>query len=175
MGQALVRVLLTGLPGCGKTTAVKEIISHLSGVRAAGFYTEEIRVGGVRKGFKWRRLDGAEGVLAHVAIKSRARVGKYGVDIEGFERDVVEVIERLEGDAEVFIIDEIGKMECLSGRFVEIVRGLLESEASIVATVAKKGGGFVAEVKEWTGVRVVELTRTNQEGIVDEIAGLFRH
>ena len=57
-------MLLTGLPGCGKTTAVREIAERLAGRKVAGFYTEEIRVGGVRKGFKWKRLDGAEGVDA---------------------------------------------------------------------------------------------------------------
>jgi len=148
-------------------------VERLPGVKAAGFYTEEIRVGGVRKGFRWRRLDGAEGVLAHVDIKSKVRVGKYGVDIEGFERDVVEVIGSLKGEATVFIIDEIGKMECLSEKFVGLVRGLLESEVNIVATVAKKGGGFMREVKEWPGVRVIELTRADQERVVSEVGGLL--
>ena len=169
-----LRILLTGLPECGKTTAIRGIVERLAGVKVAGFYTEEIRVGGVRKGFKWKRLDGAEGVLAHVDIKSKARVGKYGVDVAGFERDVVRVIERLKGEAEVFIIDEIGKMECLSEKFVELVRGLWEAEADIVATAAKKGGGFIAEVKGWPGARIIEVTRANQEQIVSDAVSRLR-
>ncbi len=167
-------MLLTGWPGCGKTTAVRGIVERLAGVKAAGFYTEEIRVGGVRKGFSWKRLDGAEGVLAHVDIRSGARVGKYGVDVVGFEKDVVDVIEGLKGEAEVFIIDEIGKMECFSPKFVELMRGLLGSEVSVVATVAKKGGGFIAEVKQWPGVRVIELTGGNQEQVVSEVAEMIK-
>ncbi|PYK36728.1 MAG: hypothetical protein DME60_13840, partial [Verrucomicrobia bacterium] len=36
------KVLLTGRPGCGKTTLIKRVVSNLAR-RAGGFYTEEIR------------------------------------------------------------------------------------------------------------------------------------
>ncbi|MHC4350036.1 MAG: nucleoside-triphosphatase [Planctomycetota bacterium] len=32
-------VLLTGKPGCGKTTLVRRVLEHLGGRRLAGFYT----------------------------------------------------------------------------------------------------------------------------------------
>jgi nucleoside-triphosphatase THEP1 len=71
------KILLTGLPGCGKTTAIVHIASNLNrqdGLRqyskVAGFYTQEIREENSRKGFRWRRLDGADGILAHIDIKS---------------------------------------------------------------------------------------------------------
>ena len=80
------KILLTGLPGCGKTTAVMNIIASLECEKVAGFYTEEIREGKTRKGFGWKRLDGAGGILAHVDFKSRFKVGRYGVDVAGFEK-----------------------------------------------------------------------------------------
>ena len=36
-------LLLTGPPGCGKTTVVRRVIHQLSHLRLAGFYTEEMR------------------------------------------------------------------------------------------------------------------------------------
>ena len=63
------KILLTGLPGCGKTTAIMEIISQLNPDNLAGFYTQEIRQNGIRLGFRWIRLDGLEGILAHVDFK----------------------------------------------------------------------------------------------------------
>lgn len=66
MAPSSAKILLTGPPGCGKTTAVIRIVERLDPHKAAGFYTHEIRIDGVRKGFGWKRLDGPEGTLAHV-------------------------------------------------------------------------------------------------------------
>ncbi len=49
--------LITGGPGSGKTTIVRQAASA-AGVRAGGFYTEEVRSGGVRQGFRIVTLDG---------------------------------------------------------------------------------------------------------------------
>ena len=79
MGKA---ILLTGRPRVGKTTIIKDVVRKLPG-RAGGFYTEEMRERGRRQGFKIVTLDGREGILAHVGIKSRMRVSKYGVTVQG--------------------------------------------------------------------------------------------
>jgi nucleoside-triphosphatase len=112
MPRELHRILLTGPPGCGKTTAVMKIVGALSEAKVAGFYTEEIRESGRRKGFRWHRLDSRSGTLAHVDVKSRYRVSKYGVDIESFDREAVPAIDPEITKADLFAVDEIGKMEC---------------------------------------------------------------
>ncbi len=78
MSLKSAKILLTGLPGCGKTTAVMKIIDTLGCEKVAGFYTQEIRQNNIRKGFCWKRLDGAEGTLAHINIKGPWRVGNNG-------------------------------------------------------------------------------------------------
>lgn len=164
------RIVLTGSPGCGKTTAVREIVRALEGMRPAGFYTEEIREAGVRCGFRWQRLDGPSGTLAHVSIKGRRRVGRYGVDVGGFDREVVSALDPDRNDAAVFVIDEIGKMECFSDRFVQAVRRLLASDRSVLATVALKGPGLIAEVKRDPQVELHRLTVANREEVTQQIA-----
>jgi nucleoside-triphosphatase len=164
-----VKILLTGLPGCGKTTAVMRIIENLDSGKVAGFYTQEIRTGGVRKGFSWAGLDGTEGILAHVDIKGSARVGKYGVDVAGFERSVAGILDIDQTGAELFVIDEIGKMECFSGKFVTAVRRLFASDRSVLATVAQKGTGLISEVKNHPAAKLFNLTRQNQDKTVAEI------
>ena len=173
MPSKSAKILLTGLPGCGKTTAVMEIIANLDPERLAGFYTREIREENKRKGFRWARLDGPEGILAHVDIKGRKKVGKYGVDVEGFEESVVPILDAEQTDAELFIIDEIGKMECLSKKFVTAVRQLFASERSVLATVALKGGGFISEVKDYPDTKVFKLTQQNHERTVAEISEIL--
>lgn len=145
------------------------ILERLKGVKAAGFYTEEIRQGDRREGFRWKRLDGKEGILSGVDIKGRLRVGRYGVDVAGFERDVVPVLELNQGDVDVFVIDEIGKMECLSEKFVEAVRKLLAGDKPVVATIAIKSGGFISEAKKAAGIELLTITERNREAVVEQI------
>jgi nucleoside-triphosphatase len=169
------KILLTGLPGCGKTTAVMKILENVENVKAAGFYTEEIRENNIRKGFRWVRLDGSEGILAHVDIKSRQRVGKYGADVAEFERCVVPVLDVERTDVELYVIDEIGKMECMSVKFVSAVRELFNSEQTILATVAKKGGGFISEVKKVPKTELLYLTSQNRDEIISSVSGFLGH
>jgi len=163
------KILLTSVPGCGKTTAVIQIVAKLDHKKTVGFYTEEIRQNNMRKGFRWNRLDGSSGILAHVDIKSPFKVSKYGVDVAGFEKSVVPILDIEQRDAELFVIDEIGKMECMSEEFVAAVRGLFALDKSILATVAQKGSGLISEVKNYPQTKLFDLTPDNCDRIVAEI------
>lgn len=165
------RILLTGPPGCGKTTAVQKIVGTLGRkLTMAGFFTEEIREAGQRVGFRWQRLDGRSGTLAHVNIKSPQRVSKYGVDLETFETEAVSVLDPGTADVDLFVVDEIGKMECFSDKFVDAIRRLLKSDKSILATVAQKGSGLMREVKDYPGVELLHLTRETRDEVTQRIA-----
>jgi nucleoside-triphosphatase len=170
MPSKSAKILLTGLPGCGKTTVVMQAIENLGCKKVVGFYTQEIREENSRKGFCWRRLDGAEGILAHIDIKSPFKVGKYCVDVAGFEKSVVPVLDIDKTDADLFIIDEIGRMECMSEKFVATVRRLFASEKSVLATVAQKGADFISEIKNYPGTKLFRLTHQNRDKIIAEIS-----
>jgi nucleoside-triphosphatase len=173
MSSDSAKILLTGLPGCGKTTAVMQIIERLGCKRVAGFYTEEIRKEDKRKGFRWARLDGATGTLAHIGVRGSAKVGKYGVNVASFERQVVPILDLEQSDAKLFVIDEIGKMECFSDKFVAAVQRLFASEKSVLATVAQKGSGLIQEVKDYPGIRLFKLTSENRDETIEEILGIL--
>jgi nucleoside-triphosphatase len=151
------------------------MIAGLRRENVTGFHTREIREDNVRKGFCWECLDGAAGILAHVDIKSRFKVGRYGVDVAGFENDVVPVLDAGRSDAELFVLDEIGKMECLSDKFVAAVRGLFASDKSVLATVAQKGSGLIREVKRCPGTELITLTKNNRDEIVTDIIRRLTH
>lgn len=61
-------ILITGPPGCGKTTVIMKAAALLQGRRIAGFYTEEIRENHSRLGFRIITFSGTHGVLAHVGF-----------------------------------------------------------------------------------------------------------
>ncbi len=71
---------------------------------------------------------------------------------------------------DAFIIDEIGKMECHCPKFIAAMRRLLDGPVQVVATIALRGGGFIAEVKARPDVQVVEVTLANREELPEAIA-----
>ena len=160
-------VLLTGRPGIGKTTVIMHLAERLRPAEVAGFYTQEIREGGQRQGFKATTFSGQSTVLAHTGFKSRQRVGRYGVDIASFEQLVSPELAR---PADIMLIDEIGKMECFSPGFVSTVRHLLDAAVPVIATVAVSGSGFIAEVKTRPDVQILNVTRENRSELPQRVA-----
>jgi nucleoside-triphosphatase len=152
---------LTGAPGIGKTTVIGRIAERLKGRKLGGFYTEEIRDGGERRGFQLVGFEGTERVIAHIGFPKTHRVGKYGVDVGAIH----EATELLADDpaVQVYLVDEIGKMECLSERFVAAMRALLIGPKPVVATIALRGSGFIAEAKRTEGAPVWEVTFANRD------------
>ena len=123
--------LLTGRPGTGKTSLVKQVAARMKG-KAGGFYTEEIRTRGVRQGFRLVTLDGEEAVLAHVNVRSPHRVGKYGVDIDGLDRVGVPALYKAARQCDLVVVDEIGKMELFSAEFREAVSQAIDSRKRVL-------------------------------------------
>jgi len=167
------KILLTGLPGCGKTTAIIKIVANLKGIKTAGFYTQEIRQNGKRKGFRWTTFDGTAGILARLDIKGHLRVGKYGVDVAGFEKAAVPALDFESTDAQLFVLDEIGKMECLSDKFVAAVRRLFASDRPVLATVAQKGPGLISEVKNYPQTTLLKLTPQSSDKTLNEVSQIL--
>jgi len=167
------RILLTGAPGCGKTTVVRAVVELLAGVRAAGFYTEEVRGRAGRTGFRVVGLDGSSRRLASMEGQGGPRVGRYVVHVSEFEAVALPQLEIRPG-LELLVIDEIGKMECLSPAFVAAARGALAAPVPLLATVALAGGGLVAEAKRAQGVDVVTVSLENRDVLPARLAARLR-
>jgi len=161
-------LLITGLPGVGKTTLIRRLYEALKDFHPIGFYTAEIREEGVRKGFELVTLEGKRGVLSHVDIKSRYRVGRYKVDVSGFE-DFLGGISFFDPSSNMMMVDEIGKMECLSDKFEKILKKILDSEKWVIATIALKGSGLIAGVKQRQDIKLFEMTQNNRDVLFSEI------
>ena len=167
-------LLITGIPGIGKTTVAKKVVTSLADHNIGGFYTEEIRVNNVRQGFELITIQGERFVMAHVDSDSAYRVGKYGVDVETIDTAIAMTLSE-DPDMEVFIIDEIGKMECFSDLFVKRMTSLLDSGKPVVATIARKGTGFISKVKNRPGPALWEVTRKNRNDMPGKVIDWIRN
>lgn len=170
-------ILLTGPPRCGKTTLVRSVVARLQVFRLAGFVTEQV-IGRHRRrrvGFQAEGLNGGIAVLANIWSTSEIRVGKYGVELDDFERLVNGELRRSADHVDLFVVDEIGKMEVASTQFVELVGQLLDGERPVLATVAIRGGGLISEVKSRKDVELIAVNSTNRDSLVPIITELIRN
>ena len=166
-----LRFLLTGPPRCGKTTVVQKVAARFPG-QAAGFYTREVREGGVRVGFEIVTLDGRTALLSHVDFPGPFRVGKYGVNLDNFHRVALPALEAAPG-VELIVVDEVGKMECFSGQFVAAMERLWGQPLPLLITVAAKGGGYIAAIKEKPDKILLSVTPANRDGVPKLILDLL--
>jgi nucleoside-triphosphatase len=167
MGHTL---LLTGRPGVGKTTVIQAVAQSL-GQRAGGFYTEEIRGPGGRKGFRLVTLDGHEAVMAHVNLRGhgRPRVSRYGVDVGAIERVGVAAVRRAMQQGQTVVVDEIGKMELFCGPFKEAVLRAVGGPYMVVATAMAKPNPWVDGLKAMPNVTTWEVTVANRDRLAERV------
>jgi nucleoside-triphosphatase len=161
-------LLLTGQPGSGKTALIKEALAKTK-IRGGGFYTEEIRTGGTRQGFRIATLDGQEVVLAHVDISSPHRVSKYKVDIGALDRVGVSALRRALTESDLVVIDEIGKMELLSPGFKEVVTQAVNSGKKVLGTIMLNHHPFADEIKRHPQAEVLLVTRDNHTNVMKKV------
>ena len=164
-----MRLLLTGSPGVGKTTVIRAVMERLDEVTCAGFYTEEKRHAGQRIGFRINTLSGAEGNLASVGRKEPT-VGRYSIHVEEFEALILPNLDPAITPADLYVIDEIGKMELFSFKFRTSLIALLAQPTNLLATIAKEGKGFVEQIKSRNDIELIEVTRQNRDRLPEEIA-----
>ena len=169
------KVLLTGRPGCGKTTLIKRVVKELA-LPAGGFYTEEIREHRRRIGFKIITLTGEEAVLAHVGFNTTQRVGKYGLDLRVLESIGAEAICAAVRARRMVVIDEIGPMEIRSPVFCDVVNDALDSPdgSGILGTITARSFPFTNAIKKRDDVTLIEVRPNNREQLALRLSGKLK-
>ena len=170
-------ILISGYPGIGKTTLIKKIIAKLN-CKIDGFFTTEKKEAGKRTGFFITDFHGNQEVLAHLDLKSPYRISYYGVNVRAFETIGIPALTRALANADLIVIDEIGKMEMFSEKFCDILDNIFDSRKPVIATIKAKDCKLTAKLKAREDVSIFHLTRENRdemENIIQkEIELIFR-
>ncbi|MCW6158412.1 MAG: NTPase [Thermoplasmatales archaeon] len=173
-----VKISLAGLPGVGKTQTLMKTIDILEkeGNVVGGILTEKVMDGKESVGLKvldWHSKTSI--IFAHKSINSRIRIGKFGVDLKAFDQVAVPAIEWSKDNADVIVIDEVGKIEQESKPYTEIVKEVLELDKMMILTLHKKGRNpLLQEVKKRDDVRSLEVTQINRTLLPYKIAQLLK-
>ncbi len=173
-----IKIGLSGLPGVGKTTTLIKTIEILEeeGYVVGGMITEELRENGKRTGFyvlDWMSQE--KKVFAHKDFESRHKVGKYGIDIKALEEVGIKALQDAMDKADIIVIDEIGKMEVESKKFVQTVRDILDMDKHIIMTLHKKSrNSLLQEIRRRDDIRMLEVTPINRNLLPFKIVQLIK-
>jgi nucleoside-triphosphatase len=96
-------------------------------------------------------------------------VGRYGVDLDAFERIALPALAGPQGEG-VVVIDELGKMELASSRFRDAVSELLEGDLPVVATVHAHRHPFTDPLKGRPGIEVLRVTGATRDDLPTRLA-----
>lgn len=171
-------IFLTGRPGIGKTTALKNIVSILreKGYVVGGIITSEVREAGRRIGFEITNLmNNRKGWLANLHGVG-PRLGKYRVNLKDLVDVGVNALEEAIKEADVIVIDEIGPMELFSEEFKKVVEKALESGKPLVGTIHFRAKDpLIEKIRKNKNVKILEVTLENRRFLhwrVAELLGL---
>ncbi|KAH9710617.1 AAA domain-containing protein [Citrus sinensis] len=99
-------------------------------------------------------------------------VGRYKVDVASFEAIALPELQ-VRADTDLFVIDEVGKMELFSSSFFPAVLRILESNIPVLASIpAPKPGRdipAVARLRNHPGATIFTLSPGNRDSLKDNI------
>ncbi|HUT26437.1 MAG TPA: NTPase [Methanomassiliicoccales archaeon] len=173
-----IKIGITGLPSAGKTNTLIQVIKMLEaeGFKVGGMITEPILDDKKRTGLyviDW--ITKKKAVLAATDIESKFTVGKYGIDIQVLEDIGVQALTNACADADVIVIDEVGKIEVESKKFVKAVEDALEVEKPMLLTLHKKSRNpLLQDIRRRDDVRILEVTPINRNLLPYKIMKLMK-
>jgi nucleoside-triphosphatase len=157
-------VFITGIPGVGKTKLLKKLAHDLSMLVIKGFYKEKIVEDESTKGYRVVSFDYQEQILAHLFIEGPNKTDGFGVNVEGFEKFILPQLENL-NMVDLFIFDEISKMECLSESFCKTFEKILDSKIPVIATYSHHSTFKFKELKKRKDTIFLQMTSKNRDDI----------
>jgi nucleoside-triphosphatase len=161
-------ILITGYPGVGKTTLIREVLNELR-IDPVGFYTEEIREAGKRVGFSIKSLTPGlpkmEGILARIDWPGSYHRGPYTININDMEAIGARALEDALSCRGLILIDEIGSMELVSSRFREAVIACLDSPRPVLGVIKAESNPFIDRIASRPDVNIIEFTRERYDEV----------
>jgi nucleoside-triphosphatase len=161
-------VLIIGAPGIGKTSLISHLHRDLTPLVIRGFYKEPVHENKLLRGYRISSFDFRELILAHSHIVGPDRFGAFGLNLDGFEKFVSRQLV-VGKEVELFLIDEIGTMECLSALFRQKILEVMDSDIPLIATLASMDVLKTLQIKKRKDISLLQMTLKNRESLWKEV------
>jgi nucleoside-triphosphatase THEP1 len=92
------------------------------------------------------------------------RVGKYTVELEDLETIGVSTLRK---NADLIVLDEIGKMELFSQVFKDTLKIIFHGKTKIIGSIAWYDTPLIKKIKKNPNVEVQVVTRQNRDQILN--------
>jgi len=161
-----VKIGITGLPEAGKTYTLLKVIEMLenSETKIGGMITKPMFKKDKKVGFEivnWMTKE--KMVLARFNPDADIENEQFDVEIKALETIGVKAITMATEEADIIIIDEVGKLEVESDVFVSAVKAALETDKPMILTLHKKSRNpLLQDIRRRDDVRILEVTPVNR-------------
>lgn len=164
-------ILVTGEPGCGKTSVVSKLAEKYRPF-AAGVVAKSVMNGRERIGFDVEPLDRfiPRMPLARVGLASPLQVGKYGVALEAVDGLIVPILQKNIRSGTLVVIDEVARMQLASDAFQRVVWEIVSRpELMVLATVHHHNHPFSNALLMRADAQIFEVVAGNYQKVFREI------
>lgn len=167
-----MKILLTAKKGVGKSTVIQKFIDRYKDP-VNGFVISRMKDrNNENQGFVAQTFDGRMEIFSHKKlVKSKYIIGdNHNVDLDVVDNFLVPEIEKgLLNPSNLIVIDEIGRMEAFSEKFLDVVKEAINSENNILGTIVYEDEPWSIEFKKDPRVKIIEVTLKNRDHLVDEL------
>ena len=173
------KILITGPPRCGKSTLITKLIEYYTikkNYSVNGFLTPEVKKSGNRIGFDIKDISSKEQEkFARIGpYNTSNKLGKYGIFLEGLEKIISNFEPTQFHKIDLFIVDEIGKMELFSKKFRDFITRIFASNLSIIATIGLTVKHPIKDhILSLPNVKLFNLDRLNFQKTYQKIIALL--
>lgn len=164
-------VFLTGEIGCGKSTALRSVLDGLQGVKIKGLqtYYNEPRGSETKRLYLRAFGDTAQGTfLAELPGGDLSRIASV------FNEEGSALLESARDQADLIVIDEIGRLEREAFAYHEALRRCIEGDVPMLCAIRKLKAPWADWIRNHPRVRLIEVTTENRDRIPQEILDLLR-
>ena len=157
-------VLIAGTPGIGKTSLITRLYRNLTPLVIRGFYKEAIYENRILKGYRIGTFDFQELIIAHIHLVGPNRLGEFGLNLDGFDKIVSSQL-KMSKEVELFLIDEIGAMECASPYFRQKILEVMDSSIPLIATLASVDILDALKIRARKDIALLKMTQINRDSL----------